>query len=74
MKHKVFQNMPFGHLGGLNFANLGTCGHSYSFISRHFARVVIFFAICSLPILALIILAMMAYSLCKMKFSKEEET
>ena len=28
MKHKVFQNMPFGHLGGLNFANLGTCGHS----------------------------------------------
>ncbi len=21
--------MPFGHLGGLNFANLGTCGHSY---------------------------------------------
>ena len=20
--------MPFGHLGGLNFANLGTCGHS----------------------------------------------
>ena len=28
IKHKVFQNMPFGHLGGLNFANLGTCGHS----------------------------------------------
>ena len=21
--------MPFGHLGGLNFANLGTCGHSF---------------------------------------------
>ena len=29
MKHKVFQNMPFGHLAGLNFANLGICGHSY---------------------------------------------
>lgn len=30
--------------------------------------------LCSLPIIALIILAMMAYSLCKMKFSKEEDT
>lgn len=29
IKHKVFQYTPIGHLGGLNFANLGTCGHSY---------------------------------------------
>lgn len=28
IKHKVFQYTPIGHLGGLNFANLGTCGHS----------------------------------------------
>lgn len=28
----------------------------------------------SLPILALIILAMIAYSLCRMKLSKEEDT
>jgi len=25
----VFQYTPIGHLGGLNFANLGTCGHSF---------------------------------------------
>lgn len=30
IKHKVFQYTPIGHLGGLNFANLGTCGHSYN--------------------------------------------
>ena len=30
--------------------------------------------LCSLPILALIILAMIAYSLCRMKLSKEEDT
>lgn len=29
IKHKVFQYTPIGHLGGLNFANLGTCGHSF---------------------------------------------
>ena len=28
--HKVFQNMPVGQLGSLNFANLVTCGHSLS--------------------------------------------
>lgn len=28
--HKVFQNMPVGQLGSLNFANLVTCGHSFS--------------------------------------------
>ena len=27
--HKVFQNMPLGQLGSLNFANLVTCGHSF---------------------------------------------
>lgn len=32
IKHKVFQNMLFGHLGGLNFTNLGTCGHSFYFL------------------------------------------
>lgn len=32
IKHKVFQYTPIGHLGGLNFANLGTCGHSYKII------------------------------------------
>jgi len=31
IKHKVFQYTPIGHLGGLNFANLGTCGHSFNF-------------------------------------------
>ena len=30
--------------------------------------------LCSLSILALIILAMIAYSLCRMKLSKEEDT
>lgn len=30
IKHKVFQYTPIGHLGGLNFANLGTCGHSFN--------------------------------------------
>lgn len=30
--------------------------------------------LCSLPILALIILAMIAYSVCRMKLSKEEDT
>ncbi len=42
--------MPFGHLGGLNFANLGTCGHSYIKIyylsfrttASKFSKVVIF--------------------------------
>lgn len=29
IKHKVFQYTPIGHLGGLNFANWGTCGHSF---------------------------------------------
>ena len=33
--HKVFQNMPVGQLGSLNFANLVTCGHSF-FISCAF--------------------------------------
>jgi len=28
----VFQNTTFGHLGGLNFANLAACGHSYIII------------------------------------------
>lgn len=32
IKHKVFQYTPIGHLGGLNFANLETCGHSYLII------------------------------------------
>ncbi len=27
--HKVFQNMPVGQFGSLNFANLVTCGHSF---------------------------------------------
>ena len=27
--HKVFQNMAWGQLGSLNFANLVTCGHSF---------------------------------------------
>ena len=27
--HKVFQNMPLGQLGSLNFANLVTCGHTF---------------------------------------------
>ena len=26
--HKVFQNMPVGQFGSLNFAILVTCGHS----------------------------------------------
>ena len=39
IKHKVFQYTPIGHLGGLNFANLGTCGHSYNNkIKKHFSR------------------------------------
>ncbi len=25
VEHNVFQNMPFGYLGGLNFVNLVTC-------------------------------------------------
>ena len=39
IKHKVFQYTPIGHLGGLNFANLGTCGHSYNLFN--FIRIVI---------------------------------
>lgn len=35
LKHKVFQDKTFEHLGGLNFANLGTCGHSLYIICNN---------------------------------------
>ena len=41
IKHKVFQNMLFGHLGGLNFTNLGTCGHSLNGIKTVWHKYII---------------------------------
>lgn len=38
IKHKVFQYTPIAHLGGLNFANLGTCGHSFNDIKSNLQR------------------------------------
>ncbi len=36
--------MPFGHLGGLNFANLVTCGHSYIILTIFIREAFIFIA------------------------------